>query len=125
MIHGSSYAAPSSYMSGEYAALFKKIRSRARTAELDARGVPVIPRAAEEKKTIRLDGTVYLLKRTWIPDPSIARRRYTTCQTLDDRNQIAVIIKNWEIKDNGVKAIGSTRDTSTQCNILQELLFSS
>ncbi|CAG2208730.1 unnamed protein product [Mytilus edulis] len=115
---------PSSYLSGEDAELIRRIRSRARTAEIDARVVPDgYLGLLKEEKAVLPDGTVYVLKSTWIPDPSVRRRRNTATQTEQDTNQVDAIIENGEIGDNGVQATVTTEDTSTQCNILQELLL--
>ncbi|CAG2208239.1 unnamed protein product [Mytilus edulis] len=115
---------PSSYLSGEDAELIRRIRSRARTAEIDARVVPDgYLGLLKEEKAVLPDGTVYILKSTWIPDPSVTRRRNTATQTEEDTNELEAVIENREIRDNGVQATVITEDTSTQCNILQELLF--
>lgn len=83
----------SSYMSGEDAALITRIRSRARTAEIDAKVVPNrYLGLLKEEKVVLPDGRLYLLNITWIPDPFITRRRNTASQTVDDTNQIAAII---------------------------------
>ncbi|VDI78349.1 Hypothetical predicted protein [Mytilus galloprovincialis] len=112
------------YLSGEDAELIRRIRSRARTAEIDARVVPDgYLGLLKEEKAVLPDGTVYILKSTWIPDPSVTRRRNTATQTEEDTNELEAVIENREIRDNGVQATVITEDTSTQCNILQELLF--
>ncbi|CAG2188496.1 unnamed protein product [Mytilus edulis] len=53
----------------------------------------------------------YILKSTWIPDPSVTRRRNTATQTEEDTNQLEAVIENREIRDNGVQATVSTEDT--------------